>query len=140
MNEQERAIDLQLGDALAEIMKLNVKLTETMKERDEYQVATDKLAMECKVLRDAVPVQKGPVAYARSDTVFGFNGHACLVAMLFPSPSGLKNPIGLYTHPPKREWVGLTDEEQQQAYEQWQNEGWGVFYRAIEDKLKEKNK
>ncbi len=40
---------------------------------------------------------------------------------------------------PKREWVGLTDEEQQQAYEQWQNEGWGVFYRAIEAKLKEKN-
>jgi len=36
-------------------------------------------------------------------------------------------------------WVGLTDEEQQQAYEQWQNEGWGVFYRAIEAKLKEKN-
>jgi len=39
----------------------------------------------------------------------------------------------------KREWVGLTDEEQQQAYEQWQNDGWGVFYRAIEAKLKEKN-
>ena len=45
----------------------------------------------------------------------------------------------LYTHPPQRTWVGLTDEEQQQAYEQWQNEGWGVFYRAIEAKLKELN-
>ena len=40
---------------------------------------------------------------------------------------------------PEREWVGLTDEEQQQAYEQWQNDGWGVFYNAIEAKLKEKN-
>jgi len=40
---------------------------------------------------------------------------------------------------PEREWVGLTDDEQQQAYEQWQNDGWGVFYRAIEAKLKEKN-
>ena len=39
----------------------------------------------------------------------------------------------------KRTWVGLTDEEQQQAYEQWQNDGWGVFYDAIEAKLKEKN-
>ena len=39
----------------------------------------------------------------------------------------------------QRTWVGLTDEEQQQAYEQWQNEGWGVFYNAIEAKLKEKN-
>jgi hypothetical protein len=42
-------------------------------------------------------------------------------------------------HPPKREWVGLTQDEQQQAYEQWQNEGWGVFYNAMEAKLKEKN-
>jgi hypothetical protein len=40
---------------------------------------------------------------------------------------------------PKGEWIGLTDEEQQQAYEQWQNDGWGVFYNAIEAKLKEKN-
>jgi hypothetical protein len=39
----------------------------------------------------------------------------------------------------KNEWVGLTDDEQQQAYEQWQNEGWGVFYKAIEAKLKQKN-
>ena len=39
----------------------------------------------------------------------------------------------------ERPWVGLTDDEQQQAYEQSQNEGWGVFYRAIEAKLKEKN-
>ena len=40
---------------------------------------------------------------------------------------------------PQREWIGLTDEEQQQAYEQWQNDGWGVFYNAIEAKLKERN-
>jgi hypothetical protein len=39
----------------------------------------------------------------------------------------------------EKPWVGLTDEEQQQAYEQWQNDGWGVFYNAIETKLKEKN-
>jgi hypothetical protein len=39
----------------------------------------------------------------------------------------------------QRTWVGLTDDEQQQAYEQWQNDGWGVFYSAIEAKLKEKN-
>ena len=45
-----------------------------------------------------------------------------------------------YTQSPQqRTWVGLTDEEQQQAYEQWQNDGWGVFYNAIEAKLKEKN-
>ena len=42
-------------------------------------------------------------------------------------------------HSSNRTWVGLTDEEQQQAYEQCQNDGWGVFYNAIEAKLKEKN-
>jgi hypothetical protein len=54
--------------------------------------------------------------------------------------SPLFTPLGqvlpLYT---QRTWVGLTDEEQQQAYEQWQNDGWGVFYNAIAAKLKEKN-
>ena len=43
------------------------------------------------------------------------------------------------TTTPQRTWVGLTDDEQHQAYEQWQNDGWGVFYNAIEAKLKEKN-
>jgi len=47
--------------------------------------------------------------------------------------------LALTSYPPQRTWVGLTDEEQQQAYEQWQNDGWGVFYNAIEAKLKEKN-
>ena len=47
--------------------------------------------------------------------------------------------IHLLTKDKKRTWIGLTDDEQQQAYEQWQNDGWGVFYNAIEAKLKEKN-
>jgi len=54
----------------------------------------------------------------------------------------LSQPTGLVDskiNPTQRTWVGLTDEEQQQAYEQWQNDGWGVFYNAIEAKLKEKN-
>jgi hypothetical protein len=57
-----------------------------------------------------------------------------------PNPMDYDFWTPLYTTPPKREWVGLTDEEQQQAYEQWQNDGWGVFYNAIEAKFKEKNK
>lgn len=40
-----------------------------------------------------------------------------------------------------REWEGLTDEEQQAAYDAWQqkDDGWGSFYALIEAKLKEKN-
>jgi hypothetical protein len=52
----------------------------------------------------------------------------------------------LYTHPqPKREWVGLTDEELNAIYEQHHNQyaecispNFG-YERAIEAKLKEKN-
>jgi len=44
-------------------------------------------------------------------------------------------------HPlPKREWVGLTDEEQLELYKKHSMNGWGLFYNAIEAKLKEKNK
>ena len=54
----------------------------------------------------------------------------------------------LYTHQqPKREWVGLTDEDRQAAFEslpdmldgflhKW---GWLHFSKALEAKLKEKN-
>jgi transcriptional regulator with XRE-family HTH domain len=40
-----------------------------------------------------------------------------------------------------RQWIGLTKEEQQQLYNEWNQamDGWGSFYRAIEAKLKEKN-
>jgi hypothetical protein len=54
------------------------------------------------------------------------------------SDKSCKDCFPVYRHS-QREWVGLTDDEQQQAYEQWQNEGWGVFYNAIEAELKEKN-
>jgi hypothetical protein len=51
----------------------------------------------------------------------------------------------LYTHPPKREWVGLTDEELNSIYEKHHNQyaecispNFG-YERAIEAKLKENN-
>jgi len=39
----------------------------------------------------------------------------------------------------QRTWVGLTDEEQLELYKQHSMDGWGLFYNAIEAKLKEKN-
>lgn len=49
--------------------------------------------------------------------------------------------IAYYTSPPKREWQGLTDEEQQELYDAWIKigDGWGSFYALIEAKLKERN-
>lgn len=41
---------------------------------------------------------------------------------------------------PKREWVGLTEDEQIRLFTDWdEDEGWGPFIEAIEAKLKEKN-
>ena len=39
----------------------------------------------------------------------------------------------------QRPWVGLTDEEQLELYKKHSMDGWGLFYNAIEAKLKEKN-
>ena len=39
----------------------------------------------------------------------------------------------------ERPWVGLTNEEQLELYKQHCMDGWGLFYDAIEAKLKEKN-
>ena len=40
-------------------------------------------------------------------------------------------------HSSKRTWVGLTDEEMKEL---WENKGWYVtMYKAVEAKLKEKN-
>jgi hypothetical protein len=54
--------------------------------------------------------------------------------------SPLFTPLGqvlpLYT---QRTWVGLTDEEQLELYKKHSMDGWGLFYNAIEAKLKEKN-
>ena len=46
----------------------------------------------------------------------------------------------LYTHPPKREWVGLTQQDIDIAFDDTQEGGgFNEFARAIEAKLKEKN-
>jgi len=49
------------------------------------------------------------------------------------------NPIPLYTAPPKREWVGLTDDEVYKIAFSLQGEHWRKIADAIEAKLKEKN-
>jgi hypothetical protein len=47
-----------------------------------------------------------------------------------------ENAIPLYATPPKREWVGLTDEE---AWKCWDWEDFQGTWKSIEAKLKEKN-
>jgi hypothetical protein len=42
---------------------------------------------------------------------------------------------------PQRQWVALTNEEQQELYDRWvmTGDGWGLFYLLIDAKLQEKN-
>ena len=49
------------------------------------------------------------------------------------------NPQPLYTTPPQREWVGLTDEEIDEALNVYNSFGGRLDARKIEAKLKEKN-
>ena len=49
------------------------------------------------------------------------------------------NAIPLYTAPPKREWVGLTDDEFESILKQHNEAFPFAVYQSIEAKLKEKN-
>ena len=50
-----------------------------------------------------------------------------------------KHTVPLYTTPPKREWVGLTDDEIAQAVGSPIDEVYLVDFRKVIEKLKEKN-
>ena len=56
-------------------------------------------------------------------------------------PSWLTDAIQNATTPPKREWVGLKDEERESIAQDYSLIGFGYQspFKAIEDKLKEKN-
>jgi hypothetical protein len=48
--------------------------------------------------------------------------------------------LALYTRPPQRTWVGLTDDDVMEVWEKIKDGDWAMdFYDVIEAKLKEKN-
>jgi len=84
----------------------------------------------------AQPEQE-PVAYLCENAV----GHKYF---RWKKPSSTYKPIALYTTPPQRTWVGLTDEEIADCAEKMEasdptDSFWREFFRGIEAKLKEKN-
>jgi hypothetical protein len=78
-----------------------------------------------------------PVAYKYTDKtnplVFYFTERKDVT----PNPDVIET--ALYTAPPKREWVGLTDEEMENLVGFMRGNTMIDFARAIEAKLKEKN-
>ena len=59
--------------------------------------------------------------------------------ILLSSAPMLEDGQPLYTTPPKREWVGLTEEEREQHRNDWHSNIHDKEFYAIEAKLKEKN-
>ena len=83
--------------------------------------------VECRPTAHAQPAQE-PVAYLCENAV----GHKYF---RWKKPSSSYKPIPLYTTPPQRPWVGLTDEEAAWCQSPTVTETW----KRIEAKLKEKN-
>ena len=100
--------------------------------KDRHKVEQEPMAMKFKIYKPTVPdPTRQDINNALLPWVYDQDRSSGFDASMWVTP--------VSTLPPQRTWVGLTDDEQQQAYEQWQNDGWGVFYNAIEAKLKEKN-
>jgi hypothetical protein len=83
-------------------------------------------------LRQALETEQEPVAWANSFDLQNFD-------MKVRTCPDLHHTVPLYTAPPKREWVGLTDEEIHDMSGYEEDRKMYRFARAIEAKLKEKN-
>ena len=83
--------------------------------------------------KDEQPEQE-PVAWTT-----GWNGGHCVIRSANPSAI-LPIGIALYTTPPRREWVGLTEDEIDECY-YWKDRQWTTdeLVRHVEAKLREKN-
>ena len=95
-------------------------------------------------LRQAQETEQEPVAWRfRSGTWFNREVHWRYIDTL-DGAEGLRGLQPLYTAPPKREWVGLTDDAvfelaDTNLYDGGKNYGVLAFAKAIEQALKEKN-
>lgn len=98
------------------------------------------IAKHCRL--EAITAIKEALAEPEQEPVAWYDKHGIITHDPF------EGVIPLYTAPPKREWIGLTDDEIIQAYcsvggtAEWAIGGMadvGNFYLAIEAKLKEKN-
>ncbi len=84
------------------------------------------------------PVEQEPVAVV---DVHEFYDNCANFSLLQKLPKGKHT---LYTTPPQRTWVGLTDEEIADCAEKMEasdptDSFWREFFRGIEAKLKDKN-
>jgi hypothetical protein len=95
---------------------------------DEFNASAEKM-------HDAITSLRQAIAKLESQK------HLCTAAMFddwFLAKSGLDPNTPLYTYPPQRTWVGLTDMERQMIINKHEGVAWETSI-AIEQQLKEKN-
>jgi hypothetical protein len=78
-----------------------------------------------------------PVEAEKQEPVAWIEHHKGGDNLEWQNPGGKCSP--LYTHPPKREWVGLTDEEMHECWDSHLTPLGMKHARMIEAKLKQKN-
>lgn len=122
----------QALDAL-ETISVDVKTTSNAYEAQRQAIDALRQALEQPTVKDYLKVdqqKREPVAWwnPRKDTV------SC-------DPVHRHHPdcTPLYTEPPKREWVGLTQDETQAVLDSVHGKEWGDLLNAFEAKLKELN-
>jgi len=88
---------------------------------------------------DAITSLRQAIAAAeKQDPVAWMDEYGDVLSASFVDGNGLRN-IPLYTTPPQREWVGLTDDEYQAILKEHDGAGLLAFYNLIEAKLRVKN-
>ena len=107
---------------------------------DDHSIRPKHKAPEiAQALRQAIEQEEKqePMAYVTIDAALPSDWQKV------PSIKWVDKPISgpLYTAPPKREWVGLTDSDKQEAFDETQEASGGFWEFAdyLEAKLKEKN-
>jgi len=115
---------------------------------------SDKQAFEATIaIKAALEAKDEPVAWISPTELLVMRGNALGGAKDWRVNVGLKpedGDVGLYTTPPQRTWVGLTDKEIEEIWKiamftdygigaELSNQPFVHYARAIEAKLKEKN-
>jgi predicted RNA-binding Zn-ribbon protein involved in translation (DUF1610 family) len=114
--------------------------------RQALETKQESVRLQCTtcgtVYADGLPPQvaqpeQEPVAWANSFDLQNFD-------MKVRTGPDLHHTVPLYTAPPKKQWVGLTDEEIAELHHEIKVRLMGTYktediYRAIEKRLKEKN-
>jgi hypothetical protein len=115
-------------------MQMALEALELYQSKSSVQMFDDAV----KALRQALETEQEPVCWTVADGWVYANDTSQI------GTSKKVNWQTLYTAPPKREWVGLTDEEihdyaDKYLYQHGSNYGIKAFGKAIEAKLKERN-